>query len=93
MSSKRIEIFKKASNSLKISSKCHAFSKKASQQLRHCHIGQSTPGPAWLGTFGFVGRFDVNNKKHLEEIWVTAFIIIFFYNFFELFKRFTIFVG
>jgi hypothetical protein len=54
---KRIEIFekasnyfKKASNSLKISLKCHIFFKKyltyskvASQQLPHCHNGQSAP--------------------------------------------------
>jgi hypothetical protein len=48
MSSKRIEIFKKASNSQKISLKSHAFLKKAShsqkkalRQLPYCHKGLS----------------------------------------------------
>jgi hypothetical protein len=56
MSSKRIEIFKKALNYLKISLKCHTFfkkkgshsQKKASRQLPHCHNGQSALGCAGL---------------------------------------------
>jgi hypothetical protein len=50
MSSKTIENFKKASNSLKIYLKCHAFlkashfEKRASRQLPHCYNGQSSPG-------------------------------------------------
>jgi hypothetical protein len=50
MSSERIEIFEKASHSLKISFKWHAFlknashsQKRASRQLPNCHNGQSTP--------------------------------------------------
>jgi hypothetical protein len=51
MSTKRIEIFKKASNSLKISLKCYEIlkkkpyilKKKASRQLPYCHNGQSAP--------------------------------------------------
>jgi hypothetical protein len=59
MPSKRIEIFKKASNhfiSVKISLTCHAFfkkkawntQKKAWWQLRLCHNGQSAPESAGL---------------------------------------------
>jgi hypothetical protein len=46
MSSNRIEIFKKASNSLKISfkKKSRIHKKKASWQLPHCHNGQFAPG-------------------------------------------------
>jgi hypothetical protein len=44
MSSKRIEIFKKAAISLKISLKCHAFSKKNPWHFPHCHNDHAAPG-------------------------------------------------
>jgi hypothetical protein len=46
MSSNRIKIFQKASNYFK---KSLAFSKnKASQQLPHCHSGQSAPDGVFI---------------------------------------------
>jgi hypothetical protein len=49
MPSERIEIFTKASISLKVSEKCHSFLKKKASHsqkkaLRHCYNGQSAPG-------------------------------------------------
>jgi hypothetical protein len=81
MSSKRIKIFKKASNSLKISLKCHEFLKKASHSQKqipcgYCPIAISRP--RILNIYNFHGIQEFSKNKNGRFIQNVRYFVQFF---------------